>query len=129
MAIATKGKRKITVDGTEYYWTIVTDGESINLGSTHSLRIISADKTFIVHYPLWQVIDELDNPARYNLIVVIGRSFGGPGKFGGCYQRVKCPTFEAQNQAITPKIVAALIQWAMTDQDHHFLDYRGQPIA
>jgi hypothetical protein len=129
MAIATKGKRKITVNDQQYYWTIVIGGEDIDLGSTQSLQIISADKSFIVRYPLWQVIDELDNPARYNLLIVIGRSFGSPGKFGGCYKRVECPKFEAQTDAITPKIVATLIQWAMTDQTHQFLNYQGQSIA
>ena len=53
MAVRSKGRRKITVNGRKYLWYVKVDRDS----GEKVLHIISEDKKFIVHrtYPAWEI--------------------------------------------------------------------------
>ena len=65
MAVSTKGKRKVNVQGRQYIWHVADDEHPVvpDQGFVRSgeparyLHIISANKRFIVHYRLPQIGD------------------------------------------------------------------------
>jgi hypothetical protein len=82
MAVATKGKRKIIVDGRIFWWSVSDDRELLYwknpAGSVGIiillLTIVSDDKKFLVKYALCQS----ETPSAYiPHIVVLGTEFGG----------------------------------------------------
>ncbi len=119
MGVAKKGKRRIVVDNREYYWH-VKDSEDFYLGASYSLNIISEDKQFLVRYPLLQT-----KPYEHNVLIVLGKQFGGVGKWGGRHQTVKCPNWETHGVA-TPSLVEKIIRWSLAEKDIQLIDHRGK---
>jgi hypothetical protein len=121
MGISKKGKRKIVVDGAEYYWCIADDFEVIDLGTDKSLTVVTGDKKFLARYPVRQ------NGDGENLLVVLGKVFGGAGEWGNTWQRVKCAKWEIDGK-ITPAVVEKIIRWSLSEKRIELLDYRGNKL-
>lgn len=121
MGVATKGKRKILVDGETYYWYVVDDYEVLDLGADKRLTVLSESKQFLIHYPINQSSD------GENLIIILWRTFGGEGPWGKCWQRIVSPKWEL-NGVIAPSSVANLIRWCIKDKEVEFVNYRGQKV-
>ena len=121
MGVAKKGKRKITVDGRVYYWYVAQDEESLWLDTWFTLTILSEDKHFLIKYPVNQ-------QGQHNLLIVLGKEFGGQGKWGFNWQRVKCPKWEVDN-IITPGSVKNIIQWSLSDKPIVLLSYVGNELS
>ena len=110
MAVRRKSRRKIVCGGKNYvwyvlagdrdYWMRVEDGGSGWAWETPFLHIISENKTLILTIPL-------DAPEPY--AVSKGRVFQGK-QTSGCWERYFLPF--SLPEAITPKIVADIIDWA-----------------
>lgn len=101
MAVATKSRRKVTVEGKQYVWYVAENGD----GPGMVLHVISPDKQFIVKY-------QVDQPTGEEYVVVIGPRFSG-AETGGPWKRFLCPRF-AEN-AVTPSCVRELIQWCLNE--------------
>ncbi len=121
MGIAKKRKRKIIVNDSEFYWYVAEDYESLDLGTIHALTIASDDKKFIVKYPVQQ------KNGTHRFLIVLGKKFGGTGKWGDSWQRVKCPIWEV-SECISPKIVREIILWSLSKKEIIFVDYKGSLI-
>jgi hypothetical protein len=121
MSVSKKGKRKILVDNVEYYWYVMDSIDAIELGTDKVLCVLSDCKKFIVHYPINQT------GAKNNLLIVLGKKFGGIGQWGNCWQMVVSPRWECKNK-ITPKSVENLIRWSLDEKDIDLVDYRGNKI-
>jgi hypothetical protein len=104
-----------------YYWWIKYDDDATWVGSEYCLNIVSSDGEFAIRYPIEQ-------KSQNNLIVVIGRKFGGCFAYSGRIQRAACPKWE-DNSAITPSIVRQIILWCMSDKNIVLLDYRGELLT
>ncbi|MEM9776758.1 MAG: hypothetical protein AAF902_19415 [Chloroflexota bacterium] len=120
MAVAKKNRRKIVVDGRDFYWNVTEDEDEYYGGFI--LTIVSDDKHFLVRYPLNQPQNQLKFRANY--IVVEGRDFYGNGNFGGSWQRVVCPIFD-ETEAVTPSTVREIILWSLTDKENTFAEWPG----
>lgn len=123
MAVRAKHRRKITCGGKTYVWFILAGDrdywqhvEIIDQGGvweTPFLHIISEDKTLILTIPL-------NAPKPY--AVSKGRVFQGKPT-SGRWERYLLP-FELP-EAITPKTVAALIDWAERGGEAIETEYGG----
>lgn len=121
MGVAKKGKRIITVGGRAFLWFLADDDSGVWLGNDSELTIISADKHFLVKYPINQ-------KCRYNHIIVVGHEFTGNGEWGKCYQRVMCPTF-AEGGIVTPSVVRQIIDWSLQPKKIVFVNYDGEHLV
>ena len=125
MAVRAKHRRKITCGGKTYVWYVISgEGERdywmrvslIEEGGvwgTPFLHIISEDKTLILTIPL-------NAPKPY--AVRKGRVFQGKPT-SGRWERYLLP-FELP-EAITPKTVSALIEWAERGGEAIETEYGG----
>jgi hypothetical protein len=119
--MAKKSKRIINVLDRQFNWYVKEEFEDVAwLGAKLTLSILSKDNSFYVKYPFTQKNGE-------NHLVVIGKEFGGEGRFGNTYQRVTSPIWEVDN-TITPHIVRSIIEWALTNKPLVFVDYQGTKI-
>ncbi|MDE6733549.1 MAG: hypothetical protein K2J77_11825 [Oscillospiraceae bacterium] len=111
MAVRKKSRRKLVHGGKSYVWYILAGDRDYwthyytNLWETPFLHIISEDKTLILTIPL-------DVPKPY--AISKGRAFRG-GKTSGCWEGHFLPFLLPK--AITPKIVADIIDWAERGED------------
>ena len=103
MAVSTRGRRQITVDGRRYVWYVTEDFEAAGM---MALNVISHDKKFIVRYYLAE-------PTTSRHLVVIGQEFAGKPR-GASWKRFRCPQFGTAT-VVTPSHVRALIEWCDTD--------------
>lgn len=112
MAINKKGKRKVTVLGRQYYWS-VEDSDKVIIpdegfversGSVRYLHIISANKKYIVHYRIPEPGDKV------SLLVVEGPEFPrAPGA-----QQVEVPRWRHDSKPYpTADFVRRLIGWSL----------------
>ena len=110
--VKTKGRRKIAVRGRRYVWYVVggdcdRSGDywervwSNNWG-TPFLHIISEDKRLILTLPL---------KASKPYVISKGREFRGK-PMSGRWDRCLLP-FELPENAVTPRFVAEVIEWAV----------------
>lgn len=126
MAVRKKSRRKIVRGGKSYvwyilagdrdYWMRVENGGSDWAWETPFLHIISEDKTLILTIPL-------NAPKPY--AVSKGRAFQG-GKTSGCWERYFLPFLLPK--AITPKIVADIIDWAERGENAVRTQYGGEVL-
>lgn len=116
MALATRGRRSITVDGREYYWWVKNfDDDFIG---TPTLTVASKQRGLYVRYG--QAQDE----RRY--AVVLGPVFRGIEGLGGAWRRFFCPRF-GNEMTIGPRDVAAFIRWCTaSDGKVVEFDWRGK---
>lgn len=121
MGISKKGKRKIIVNDAEYYWYVTFDYDILELGTDKLLTIISEDKKFLIKYPINQ------SCSGQNLIVVLGKIFGGKGKWGSSWQRLICQKWEIEGK-ISPFSVEQIIKWSLKDKKIQLVDYKGNLI-
>jgi hypothetical protein len=101
MAIATKRRRKLDVDGRLFVWFFASDDDSLD----KVLHVASDDKAFIVIYHLRQRDEG-------RTLIVLGREFGGLPDAGGPWIRVACPKWE-DGDVIGPGSVRRLIEWGL----------------
>ena len=101
MAIASKRRRRITVNREQYLWYVAEDEE----GAAMVLQVISTDKRFIAKYQIGQPMDR-------SYIVILGKRFAG-AKTGGPWRRFLCPQFVLD--AVTPQSVRKLIEWCLDE--------------
>lgn len=118
MAVAKKGRRKIHVDGTDYYWLVREEIDHFDVGASHVLIVVSNDKKFLVHYPLNQ-------NGEHNFLVVLGPRFEGTGNFGGSWKRVECPKWE-DGETIKPGGIRELILWSLSPKPTRNISYLGK---
>lgn len=126
MAVRKKSRRKIVCGGKNYvwyvlagdrdYWMRVAEGGSGWAWETPFLHIISEDKTLILTIPL-------NAPKPY--AVSKGRVFQG-SKTSGCWERYFLPF--SLPDAITPKTVAEIINWAERGEDAVKTEYGGEVL-
>ena len=105
MAINKKGKRKISVDGVNYWWKISMDRTYTN-GNT--VKVISDDQKFNCFYSL----EDVYNGKRY--MVSFGELFGGIEYEKKTFYH--CPRWENENWSITPKGVAEFICLCLSEE-------------
>ena len=126
MAVRKKSRRKIVCDGKNYvwyvlagdrdYWMRVENGGCGWAWETPFLHIISEDKTLILTIPL-------DAPKPY--AVSKGRCFQGKPT-SGCWERYFLPF--ALPEAITPKTVSEIIDWAVNGEGAVITEYGGEVL-
>jgi hypothetical protein len=109
MAIATKHKRKISVNGRNFLWYVRDDYDDFFLPILH---VISEDKRFIVEYYLKQC-----DTTRH--LVIKGQEFPGLPEAGHCWKRALCPRWEI-GPTVTPASVRQLIEWCF-DPDRQLI--------
>lgn len=100
MAISTKRRRKIEVNGRSFVWWVAPDDDSPDV----LLRVCSSDKHFLVHYALGQ------QDARRHL-AVLGPEFPPLQDAGGCWIRVRTPAWG--DAIVTPSLVRRIIEWGL----------------
>lgn len=126
MGVRTKSRRKITCGGKKYvwyvlagdrdYWSRVENGSFDWAWETPFLHIISEDKTLILTIAL-------NAPEPY--AISKGRSFQGKTT-SGCWERYFLPF--PLPEAITPKIVADIIEWAERGGSAVKTEYGGEVL-
>jgi len=111
MGVAKKKKRKISKNGRDFYWYVKPNDDDDGL--LH-LFIVSSDKKFIVSYPLVKQNSESRTPSIHNnpFIVVMGREFKGLDNLGHRWERFAVPEWD--DKAVTPHLVALIIDWCFT---------------
>lgn len=102
MAVQTKYRRKIILDGRQYVWYVKKDDDFCG---RHILHIISSDKKLILAFPL-------DTEIFY--VVSKGKVFQNTAP-DGCWKRYAVPIKKAL--PVTPKLVSQLIDWALNGTD------------
>lgn len=119
MAIRTKSRRKLTIDGQQYVWYVKEDDDSLD----HILHVASADKQFIVHYRLAQPDDRL-------YVTVLGKKFNRVAGTGGVWRRFRCPRWDDENGIVTPGSVCKLIKWCTdTKEETTEVDFAGRAVT
>jgi hypothetical protein len=122
MAVSTKRKRPIVVDGREYLWWVVPDYEPPFVPSAGtSLKVVDTVGNMCVEYHLGQ-------PGDVCHVVVQGKRFGSLTGCGGPHRRFRCPVF-ASGPAVTPADVAALIRWCEAASEPTEVNYLGLPLS
>lgn len=122
MAVRKKSRRKIVRGGKSYVWYILAGDRDYwthyytGFWETPFLHIISEDKTLILTIPL-------NAPRSY--AVSKGRVFQG-SKRSGCWERYFLPFLLPK--AITPKIVADIIDWAERGENAVRTQYGGEVL-
>jgi hypothetical protein len=124
MAVASKRKRKIQIEGRTFYWCVKEDTER----GLPELHILSPDKKFMVQYALNQSKSHsLGWTQAWSppFVVVLGPEFGGLSAAAG-WQRVRTPAWE-DDRIITPAFVRRLILWCLDkDKEVVLTNWRGQ---
>jgi hypothetical protein len=100
MAIATKRRRKIEVDGRAFVWWVTPDDESNEM----LLRISSTDKQLLLCY----IIDQPDESRH---VIVLGRELPPLTDAGGRWIRLHTPRWD--DRIVTPKLVRTILLWAL----------------
>ena len=86
-----------------------------------TLAVASADKTFLVRYPIHQPDD-----TRY--LTVLGREFPGLPDKRPSWARVRCPTLTS-GEAVRPSDVRRLIEWCLQGQRELIqVDWMGREL-
>lgn len=117
--VRTKKRRRIVCGGRNYVWYVLSGEDEndywervySNDWETRFLHIISEDKRLILTLPL-------NAPKPY--AVSKGREFQGRPA-GGCWERYLLPF--ALPEAITPKTVSEIIEWANSGENIGTLKY------
>ena len=104
MGISKKHRRKILVNGRNFFWYVREEEEPPWVGH-RVLHIISEDKNFIIAYSLNQ-----SDSKRH--LIVMGKEFPDLSEASYGYRRVRCPQWE-KDSAITPESVRRLIEWCL----------------
>lgn len=118
MGVATKGRRKIDVNGRRFVWYVCEDEDSADL----VLHVASQDKRLLVRYHLGQ-------PEGGRVVLVVGPEFGGVPDAGGCHRRFLCPQWEDDGR-VTPAAVRRLVLWCQSDgEDRVERDWMGRLIT
>ncbi len=125
MAVARKGKRRISVNRTTYFWYVAGDWDSFPYwvtGNPHAVNIVSEDKRLIVRYHLGQQ----DSEGRH--ITVIGQLLEG-ARHSGQWRRFRCPAW-CDGDIVRPGDVRAIIEWCL-DKTRPLIevDWNGEPIS
>lgn len=100
MAITTKRRRKIEVDGRAFVWWVTPDDDSNEM----LLRISSTDKQLLLCYVIGQ---EGETP----LVTVLGRELPPLTDAGGRWIRLRTPRWD--DSVVTPKLVRTILLWAL----------------
>ena len=118
MTISRKDRRRIVVHGREYIWYVAPDEDDC---FRSMLTVVSSDRRVFLRYHLVQSDDT-------RFAIVLGPEFRVPG-CGGPWRRFRCPQFGSPD-AITPKDVRSIIQWAHVSGELPVeVDWTGQPLA
>jgi hypothetical protein len=119
MAIARKDRRTIDVEGREFLWWVY---EELEEAAAMTLAVASADKRFLVRYPL-------DQPDDSRHLIVLGREFPGLPNDRGSWARVRCPQWTS-GKAVKPSVVRRLIEWCLhSERELVQLDWRGRELV
>ena len=123
MGVAKKRRRKITRNGRDFYWCIKPDEDYYDL--LH-LSIVSSDRNFIVNYQLIKPNETSITPKerKNHFIVVIGKEFKGLNNLGHGWERFVVPEW-SDDEAVTPSLVAEIIDWCFTVEPVTPVDYQG----
>lgn len=117
MGVAQKNKRKIQVNCRQFFWRVIDQLPG------YALQVISADKHFLVQYPLGTY-----HP--FCLLEVIGKDFPGLLNAGHCVIRIHCPQFDTTSMLVTPETVRRLIDWCyLPTKELILVDILGKPIS
>lgn len=116
MAVRLKSRRELVCGGKKYVWYVLADADIDEGGEleTPFLHIISEDKALILTIPL---------NAPKPFVVSKGRVFQGK-KRSGCWERYFLPF--ALPEAITPKTVSEIIEWAEHGENAVKTEYGGE---
>jgi hypothetical protein len=119
MAIRTKHRRQILIDGKTYLWWVSESVDDDFIGSL-VLSVASHSRRLLVRFGLSQPDD-----SRY--VVVLGPQFRGLPELNGPWRRYICPQFGTFSQ-VTPKDVAAFVRWCTEPGGNAIeVDYFGRP--
>ncbi|MGL4666667.1 MAG: hypothetical protein ACRCWR_01905 [Saezia sp.] len=121
MAFSKKYLRKIVCNERIFYWCVREDDDYGN----HYLVIRSDEGLFLVSYRLGQKAMEGFCPPQNPFIIVKGREFKGLADLGGCWERFLTP-LDWEEQVMTPRTVAKIIEWCMTEEPCTPVNYLGQ---
>ncbi len=135
MAVRTRGRRKIVVDGRRYIWFVAKPSDYMHIYWNYELRVVSEDKQLYIIYPLnphtahiISIYEGIDIPAHDEppLVFVSGKEIGTMPHYDIKY---RCPRFERDDGAITPQSVKDLIQWCLSDGEPRIrVDWKNRPI-
>ncbi|MCQ3929722.1 MAG: hypothetical protein DPW16_04630 [Chloroflexi bacterium] len=139
MAVRTKGRRKIVVDGRHYIWRVADSNDpGGRLYWSHELRIIAEDRSLYIVYPLnpcgpSKISDGIYVPAQEEPPFVFFTDKEtkrlSEKAYQGIYSLCRCPRFEREDGAITPQSVKDLIQWCSTDSEPRIrVDWKNRLI-
>lgn len=99
MAVSTRKRRQITVDGRAFVWFVRNE---LDYCDRETLTIISQDRRVQVRFPLLAAEDRA-------VAVVMGPEFGGLKRSDGWGRYVEAP--RTCEHPITPRAVRDLISW------------------
>lgn len=117
MGARKKGRQKLDVEGRKFLWYVKQDDNS----AAYVLHVLSDDKRFIVQY-------ELNQPASFRYLTVLGKEFGRVSGTGNFWRRFQCPAWE-NNGAITSSSARRLIDWSQqSDVRTVEVDSAGLPL-
>lgn len=106
MGAATKGRRTITIAGERFLWSL--HEEDLNY-----LHIVAHDKRLNLRYG-WQH----GLPAGESFVDVLGSRFEGlPSGIQG-WVRIQSPSWPDIDNLASPRLVRALIEWALAPKEH-----------
>lgn len=101
MAVTTKRRRRIEVNGRQLVWWVAPDDEAFGV---LTLTICSNDKKLLVRYALGQ-------PADRRHVVVLGPELPPLTDAGGVWIRLRAPAWD--DEIVTPGLVRRIIAWAL----------------
>lgn len=116
MAIRSRRRRKIEVDGQSFIWFVRQESD---YAGRETLYIVSQDKQMNVRFPL-------PSPHEIPTVVVVGRKFGGSQADDGCWRYFRAPEV-LRESAIAPSLVRALIEWSLSKNGAVELDSASLP--
>jgi hypothetical protein len=119
MAIARKNRRSIEVEGREFLWWVYEELEEL---AAMTLAVASADKSFLVRYPLHQ-------PDDNRHLTVLGREFPGLLEDRGSWARVRCPALTS-GEVVKPSDARCLIEWCLhSERELVQVDWKGRDLV
>jgi hypothetical protein len=123
MGVLKKGRRKIMIDGREFYWYVNFEEEG-RMG----LVIISEDKKFNICYmpceSVYENVRKFCPPTPY--IIVKKGEFKSVKNIGGYWRRFLTPKW--QDKSITPAFVEKIVRWCFEEEKVTEIDFRGDIV-
>lgn len=102
MAISKKNKRKVIVDGKEYFWWVFDEYDQTTFDGIQ-VKIVSADQTHFFKYGLQQA-------EKKRRVVLALKNYTKS-------VHLSCPKFENEERIITNSGINRLIQWCKNVKD------------